>query len=355
MPVLIDTGPPGLRLFAATERDRNRALPEYREDDPNYVEIGLLNNMPDLALEQTERQIFKLLDAAADGLLVCVRLYALTDLPRGDLGQKHLNRLRYRHHHDLLNRRIDGLIITGAEPKAADLTLEPYWHSLTNILDWADSNTISTVSSCLAVHAAVFHFDGVERHALKQKCFGVFDFKKVMHDPLLVGHTGDIRMPHSRWNEIREKDLISRDYKILIRSEHHGVDTFIKLKRSLFIFFQGHPEYEAWTLLGEYRRDIGRFLAGEQENHPEMPHGYFDEGCEEILRNFRLRALKERRKELMADFPSDRLTGRLTDTWRTAACRTYANWLRYISVHKTERARSSHSNASRPAVHNAEY
>lgn len=354
MPVLIDTGPSGLRLFAATERDRSTALPEYREDDKNYVEIGLLNNMPDLALEQTERQIFKLLDAAAaNSLLVCVRLYALADLPRGDWGQKHLNRLHYRRHHDLWNSRLDGLIITGAEPKAAEITLEPYWPSLTNVLDWADSNTISTVVSCLAVHAAVFHFDGVERHPLGQKCFGVFDFEKVAHDSLLIGHTGEIRMPHSRWNEIREKDLIASGHKILVRDEHHGVDMFVKLKESLFVFFQGHPEYEAWTLLGEYRRDIARFLAGEQANYPEMPHGYFDEGCEKVLQNFRVRALYNPRKELMADFPTDRLAGRLTDTWRVSACRTYANWLRYIFGQKMERARSSRSSAPRPAVHDA--
>ena len=37
-----------------------------------------------------------------------------------------------------------------------------------------------------------------------------------------------------------------------------GVDTFIKQDAGLFIFFQGHPEYEAQTLMGEYRRDISR-------------------------------------------------------------------------------------------------
>lgn len=354
MPVLIDTGPSGLRLFAATERDRDRALPEYEEDDPNYVEIGLVNNMPDLALEQTERQIFKLLDAAADGILVCVRLYALADLPRGDWGQKYLSRLHYRPHYDLWNSRLDGLIITGAEPKTVDLTLEPYWHSLTNVLDWADGNTISTVASCLAVHAAVLHFDGVERHSLEQKCFGVFDFEKVTQDPLLVGHLDEIQMPHSRWNEIREKDLVLTDYKVLIRAENQGVDMFVKMKESLFVFFQGHPEYEAWTLFGEYRRDIGRFLTGEQRNYPDMPHGYFDDECEKLLQNFRLRALNNPCSELMVDFPSDRLAGRLRDSWRMAAFRTYANWLRYISVKKIERARSSLSRAVRPAMDDAE-
>ena len=45
---------------------------------------------------------------------------------------------------------------------------------------------------------------------------------------------------------------------------------------SLFLFLQGHPEYEAGTLLREYRRDIARFLRGEREHYPAVPQGYFD-------------------------------------------------------------------------------
>ena len=43
---------------------------------------------------------------------------------------------------------------------------------------------------------------------------------------------------------------------------------FVKQTRSLFIFFQGHPEYEETTLLREYRRDVGRFLRGQQPHYP---------------------------------------------------------------------------------------
>jgi hypothetical protein len=57
-------------------------------------------------------------------------------------------------------------IVTGAEPRAARLTDEPYWTALTQVMDWARENTISSVYSCLAVHAAVLHMDGVERHKL---------------------------------------------------------------------------------------------------------------------------------------------------------------------------------------------
>jgi len=52
---------------------------------------------------------------------------------------------------------------------------------------------------------------------------------------------------------------------------------FVKERKSLFLFFQGHPEYDADSLPREYRRDVGRFLRSERESYPGMPKGYFDE------------------------------------------------------------------------------
>src|SRR2546430_13670792 len=41
------------------------------------------------------------------------------------------------------------------------------------------------------------------------------------------------------------------------------------------LFLQGHPEYERTTLFKEYRRDVGRFLSGEQSSYPPLPCRYF--------------------------------------------------------------------------------
>ena len=82
---------------------------------------------------------------------------------------------------------------------------------------------------------------------------------------------------------------------------------FVKQQRkSLFVYFQGHLEYEAQSLLGEYRRDIGRFLRREIEYYPTMPKGYFDDQTAELLTAFQKHALLDRRNELLADFPVDR-------------------------------------------------
>jgi predicted flavoprotein YhiN len=42
----------------------------------------------------------------------------------------------YRGTDDLLNSSLYGVIVTGAEPRAASLTEEPYWSTFGEIIDW---------------------------------------------------------------------------------------------------------------------------------------------------------------------------------------------------------------------------
>ena len=42
---------------------------------------------------------------------------------------------------------------------------------------------------------------------------------------------------------------------MLSRSPVAGADLFIKQRKSLFVFLQGHPEYDPGSLLREYQRD----------------------------------------------------------------------------------------------------
>src|SRR5439155_3718197 len=106
------------------------------------------------------------------------------------------------------------------------------------------------------------------------------------------------RIPHSRWNSVSEEDLVSRGYSVLTRIAGGGVDAFIKDENSLFVFFQGHPEYEADTLLREYRRDVSRYLNNEAAAYPSIPLGYFDSNTEDVLTALRDKAMSCRSEEL---------------------------------------------------------
>ena len=336
MPVLIDIDSPEHHLFAAAESGAKARL---KTPEAGSITIGLINNMPDSALISTERQIFSLLNAAAGKIPVRLRLYTLPKVPRTDWGQQYTRRF-YCDVGDLWHDSLDGLIVTGTEPKAPKLAEEPYWDSFGEVIDWASEHTVSAIWSCLAVHGAVLYLDGIDRHQLDDKCIGVFAHSRMSDHPLVQGVPSELKVPHSRWNEIREKALTSCGYNVLTKSAMAGVDLFVKQQRkSLFVYFQGHPEYEAQSLLGEYRRDVGRFLRREIERYPTMPSGYFDDQAEGLLTAFQKQALLDRRGELLADFPVDRAAKNLKTPWDVAATRIYRNWILYLSARRSRRSK----------------
>jgi homoserine O-succinyltransferase/O-acetyltransferase len=346
MPVLINIDSQDHHLFSRTPGGGAAA----RASSANRMEcldIGLINNMPDSALMSTERQLFDLLSAAAGRRAIRLHFYTMETTPRSDWGRDYVRRY-YRSTDDLLNRSLDGVILTGAEPKAASLRQEPYWASFAQIIDWATENTASSVYSCLAVHGAVLHIDGVERHTLPAKCIGVFAQTKTSDHPLMRGVPATFRTPHARWNEVQEEALANCGYSVLSRSAEAGLDCFVKQqKKSLFVHFQGHPEYGTQSLLGEYRRDMGRFLQGQSQVCPTTPSGYFDTEAEQILTAFRRQALADSRPEVFADFPADQLAKNLVNTWHPTASRIYRNWLSYMASQRAERSRPLALNAGR--------
>ena len=326
----------GLGTLARERRLPRAAAAGRRESRPARIDIGLVNNMPDAALKATERQFRALLRAVADDVTVDLTLYTLPEVPRTDFGREEVS--RYTDLRELWTSHHDGLIVTGTEPRAADLKDEPYWESLTSVLEWAEHHTYSTILSCLAAHAGILHLDGIARRPLGDKRFGVFECVRVADHPLTAAAPRHLQMPQSRWNEVPEEALLACGYRVLTRSVGAGVDSFVKQRKSLFVFFQGHPEYDATTLLLEYRRDIGRFLRRERETYPPMPQGYFDEETVAALAALRERARLDPREELLAEFPTAMAAGKVTNTWRSTAESLYRNWLQYIGAQKQRKA-----------------
>jgi homoserine O-succinyltransferase/O-acetyltransferase len=310
-------------------------LEQPTEARTRRIDIGLVNNMPDSALEQTEQLFFRRLEAAAHDMSVNLRLFTLPGVIRSESAKRHLGRF-YSDIGELFDVPLDALIVTGTEPVAADLRDEPYWRSLTEVLDWAEDTTASTMLSCLAAHAAVLHFDDIVRRPLNKKCFGVFDHFNVAAHPLARGVPLRLSMPHSRWNDLDEDALRSSGYEVIYRSPDVGLGLFIKQKKSLFIFFQGHPEYDPDTLLREYRRDIRRYLKRQCENYPSIPHGYFNTATSEVLANFRDRAQIHRHEDLIVEFPTMVIQENGKDRWRRPANCIFRNWLLHVYAAKRQ-------------------
>lgn len=306
----------------------------------NGLNIALINNMPDAALEDTELQFFGLLDDASVDIPIYLKLYSLTGIPRTERGQRHVNSFYYSLE-ELWPNQFDGVIITGTEPRQPNLQDEPYWGALGDVFDWAEQNTSAAILSCLAAHAGVLHCDRIPRHRLPDKQFGVFEFTKSAKHSLISGTPERVRFPHSRWNEVQADELTACGYTILTQSPQGGVDSFVKQKRrSLFLHFQGHPEYGAHTLLKEYRRDIRRFINKERETYPSTPVGYFEGAAEKIVADFRNRVLADgslnRQGDLIASFPDEALNETLQRKWDSTSTTIYSNWLQYIMSKKAE-------------------
>jgi homoserine O-succinyltransferase len=315
--------------------DTSRLGPAHELRADNCITIGLINNMPDAALESTERQFTALIRAAAPDTVVRLLLFAIPEVPRAATTRLDLIG-RYHDIGELWDTHLDGLIVTGAEPQANDLRDEQYWPTLRQVVDWARDNTTAAIWSCLAAHAAVLHSNGVERVRLGAKLCGVFDCELARAHPLTRDVPAGLRVPHSRYNDLPEAALAPAGYRILTRAPGAGVDMFVRQEKSFHIFFQGHPEYEANTLLREYRRDVARFLRHERDDYPELPNGYFDDRAAATALSFRERALADRRAHLIASFPQQALQASLESPWFLGAIGIYAKWIEYLRGRKSE-------------------
>lgn len=291
--------------------------------------IALLNNMPDAALETTERQFSDLLAAAGADYDIRLRLFSFPELIRGDAGRKYVAD-HYESIDSLWSGAFDGLIVTGAEPRTPALPEEVYWPSLTRLVEWAAESGTPTVWSCLAAHAAVLHLHGIERRKLGEKISGVFRCVKACENPLVAGLPASWSIPHSRLNTLDAEQLVDAGYEIVSYSEDAGADAFILRRGAPFVFYQGHPEYDAGALFREYRRDVGRFLAGTIDRYPEMPRGYFDAELSRAFNAFRARSERRRTRELLEEFPGRDARALPAHLWRDVAVRLYSNWLEQL-------------------------
>jgi len=309
--------------------------PTQRVASGDPVVIGLVNNMPDAALHSTENQFAGLLRAASGDDAVRLRLTSLPELPRSPEALEQI-RSSYWPLAELLAEGVDALIVTGTEPRAPVLTEEPYWQRFVELLAYARESTVASIWSCLAAHAVVLELDGIERQRLPEKRCGVYQHSILGGHALLAGVSEPLPMPHSRWNELPPAALRTAGYTLLSWSEETGADAFAREERSLLLFFQGHPEYENTTLLKEYRRDVGRYLNGQQAHYPTLPRGYLSAEATARLAEFREQALAQRSAGLLESFPFPIVAAGLENTWRSSAVAMYRNWLTFISARRVQ-------------------
>ena len=257
MPIVIDKDIPAYKILTGERifvMDKERAVAQ----NIRPIEIAILNLMP--TKETTETQFMRLLSNSP--LQINITLIKTSTYKATHVDKRHLDRF-YKSFDEVKGQKFDGMIITGAPLENMAFEKVAYWKELEEIFDWTKSNVTSTIFICWGAQAALYHFYGINKHTLKEKCLGIFAHQRIrdgVSEQIMRGISDEFHMPHSRHTIIYAKDILNiRGLKILAYSKKAGASV-IKSSDNRQVFVTGHMEYDRNTLKNEYERDIAAGL-----------------------------------------------------------------------------------------------
>jgi len=314
-----------LHLASPVSGNRSAARPDPQ--DARWT-CALVNNMPDGAFAQTERQFLELLDVGSGAQGLDVRLYTMAGVTRGRDTARRIAE-RYTPFADLFGHPPRLLIVTGANPVEPVLEDEAIWTDMVHLLTWASHAVPSMLLSCLAAHAALTVYDGLPRKPLPGKCTGVFTQQVDHRDPLTVGLVPNPVLPHSRLNTVPTHLVRAAGYQVPLRSDEAGWSVATRrVATSHVVLIQAHPEYGPTNLLREYQRDVRRYVRHERDRPPVLPQSCSAPEDRRRLEELQQRLTSgERDPVLVESFPFADVEARAPWSWRTTAEQLYANWL----------------------------
>jgi homoserine O-succinyltransferase/O-acetyltransferase len=298
------------------------------QQDIRELHLGLLNMMPDAALQATERQFLRLIGACNRIVQVYVHVFTMPGIPREGEAARYVDD-HYESFEDIKAQGLDALVITGANPVCPDIRDEPYWLDLLSVMDWADANVTSTLCSCLASHARFAQAYGVERTPLATKQWGVYSHRVLNTNHPLTGNLNSrFDAPHSRWNNVPREELEAVGIHVLAHSEVAGVHLAVSPDGFRWLYLQGHPEYDILSLPKEYKREVTRYQEGINATYPPYPDTCFPQGAIDILEEFQGRAKNARERGAEQPvYPDETVEPELENSWTDTGKALFNNWL----------------------------
>lgn len=268
--------------------DENRALSQdFRE-----LRIVILNLMP--IKQDTELQLLRGLSNTP--LQIDVTFLQMESHVSKNTSVSHLRKF-YVTFPEIMRKKFDGMIITGAPVEKMDFEQVDYWDELTRIMEWSKTHVTSTLHICWGAQAGLYYHYGIPKRVLPKKKFGVYAHRvKNRKIPLVRGFDDVFYAPHSRHTEVLKEDILKhQELTILAESDDAGV--FLLMDQDgKKIFVMGHPEYDRYTLHNEYERDKKKGL------DIDMPVNYYPDN-------------DDTQKPLLQ--------------WRSHGNILYSNWLNY--------------------------
>ena len=264
MPIKIPDQLPALTVL---DNENIFVMSEHRavNQEIRPMEVAILNLMPNKI--ETEVQILRML--ANTPLQINVEFIRIHANESKHTPKEHLDNF-YCLFDDVKSKQYDGLIVTGAPLALLDYHDVTFWDKICEVFDWAEKNVTSTMFSCWAAHAALYHHYGIQRHLRKEKLSGVYRHTPIdPREQLTRGFDEEFFVPHSRYGFIERAEYEAVEgLRVLAESEEAGV-YLVASKNKQQVYLTGHPEYDATTLAEEYQRDIAAGLSA------NIPNNYF--------------------------------------------------------------------------------
>ena len=297
MPIKIQKDLPARKILESENifvMDEDRAMSQ----DIRPLEILILNLMP--IKEDTETQILRALSNTP--LQIDCTFLMLSTHKSKNTSASHLNKF-YVPFSEIQMKKYDGMIITGAPVELMEFEEVNYWEELTQIMKWTKTHVTSTLHLCWGAQAGLYYHYGIPKYQMEKKLSGIYTHRLLDRKvPLVRGMDDYIMAPHSRYTEIRRKDVAEhKELQILAESSQAGLFLIMKRDGSQ-ILVQGHPEYDRMTLNNEYHRDVSKGLT------PQIPYNYYENNDP-----FAMPVL----------------------SWRNMSTTLYSNWLNYYVYQET--------------------
>ncbi len=318
---------------------------EIHAEPLREVHIGFLNMMPERAFVATERQFLRL--AAVSECYVHIHPFTLDGLQwQGDVFEYVSD--NYDSYSQVQSLALDGLIMTGANPGESNLKAEAFWPQYEMVIRWANDHVPTIMCSCLASHAVLQVLYGIERTRCKPtKRWGVYSHTLVddMHQ-LSEGLDLVFDVPRSHVFEMTAEQLTACKIRVVAMSEQADFHLAVSEDGFKWIFLQGHPEYDAVSLLKEYKREVYRFVDRQISDYPQYPLNYFGTDEKAELEAYKTELIRARERGLaIPDFPESKLTSFLRNTWSEQGKILFSNWIGRIDQSVADREQQSTSAA----------
>lgn len=298
MPIKIPNNLPAAQVL---ESENVFVMDEDRAYSQNIrpLHILILNLMPLKSV--TETQLLRLLSNTP--LQVEVDFIYTESYQPAHTSMEYLSKF-YGTFDDVVGKKYDGMIITGAPVERMPFEQVAYWKEIERIMEWSKTHVYSTFHICWGAQAGLYYHYGIPKYNVPEKIFGVYKHHLcVEHEKLFRGFDDEFYVPHSRHTTNHRED-IEKVPALTILAEAEGdagVYAIANLEKRQF-FITGHAEYDPMTLKSEYDRDLAAGM------NPKIPQNYYPE-----------------------DDPSKTPVVR----WRSVAHLLFANWLNYYVYQET--------------------